>query len=302
MIESIGPGTSLAELSEEEFEELHGLLEEQTTGERGGPAARLAAFLGLWRTIDGTNLRVGLRRGDTFVPAETLGSDVVKRGDKVNVVMRQMYLPNLPHDRCVAQVTWQASHWFEDGKKTEVSHVTSCDAGSAGSAAAVGLPIFEGLKVAEGIGLKIAIYVMADRSSQAILDLLGSSVVSSGLKLGGKFNPIFAMTGPYIQAAIAGLTKASKRNFKLVNWLVGFGVGDAPVPLAYGEYILLDGIIRIGREENTLAWSDLKWDKDRECPVYCEGAFRSPYLMLRVLRGQEDGLKSPRGNKEQGWG
>jgi hypothetical protein len=288
MIENFGPGTPLAALPEEEFQELHGLLEEPASGEHGGPAARLAAFLGLWRTIDGTNLRVGLRRGDKFVGAETPGAEKVQRGDKVNLVMRQMHLPNLPHDRCVAQVTWQASHWFEDSKKSEVSHVTSCEAGKAGSAAAVGLPIFEGLKVTEGIGLKIAIYVMADRGSQPILDLLGSSIVSSGLKLGGKFNPVFAMTGPYIQAAIAGLTKASRKNFKLVNWPVGFGVGDAPVPLAFGEYILLDGIIRIGREENTLAWSDLKWDKDRECPVYRDGAFRSPYLMIKVLRGEKD--------------
>lgn len=288
MIEQIGPGKSLAELSEEEFEELHGLLEEPAAGEHGGPAARLAAFLGLWRTIDGTNLRVGLRRGGKFVPADTPGSEKAERGGKVNLVMRQMYLPNLPHDRCVAQVTWQASHWFEDGKKSEVSHVTSCDAGVAGSAAAIGLPIFEGLKVTEGIGLKIAIYVMADRGSQPIIDLLGSSVVSSGLKLGGKFNPVFAMTGPYIQAAIAGLTKASKRNFKLVNWPVGFGIGDAPVPLAFGEYILLDGIVRIGREESALAWSDLKWDADRECPVYRDGAFRSPYLMIRVLRSHKE--------------
>lgn len=55
---------------------------------------------------------------------------------------------------------------------------------------AVGLPIFEGLKVTEGIGLKTAIYVMADRGSQPILDLLGSSAVSGGLKLAGKFNPV----------------------------------------------------------------------------------------------------------------
>ena len=288
MIEQIAPGKSVAELSEEEFQELQGLLEEPVVGEHGGPAAKLAAFLGLWRTINGTNLRVGLRRGNDFVPAETPVSEKVEYGEKVNLVMRQMYLPNFPHDRCVAQVTWQASHWFDDGKKSEISHVTSCEAGEAGSAAAVGLPIFEGLKVTEGIGLRIAIYVMADRSSQPILDLLGSSAVSGGLKLAGKFNPVFAMTGPYIQAAIAGLTKASKRNFKLVNWPVGFGVGDAPVPLAFGEYILLDGIIRIGREENTLAWSDLKWDKDRECPVYKDGAFRSPYLMIRVMRGQKD--------------
>jgi len=288
MVEEIGPGKSVAELSEEEFEELHDALEEPVIGEHGGPAARLAAFLGLWRTIDGANLRVGLRRGESFVAAEASRADRVERGDKVNLVMRQMYLPNLPHDRCVAQVTWQASHWFEDNKKSEISHVTSCDAGTAGAAAAVGLPIFEGLKVTEGIGLKVAIYVMADRASQPILDLLGSSAVSGGLKLAGKFNPVFAMTGPYIQAAIAGLTKASKRNFKLVNWPVGFGIGDVPVPLAYGEYILLDGIVRIGREESTLAWSDLKWDKDRECPLYQDGAFRSPYVMIRVMPSRKD--------------
>jgi hypothetical protein len=290
MIEQIGPGKSLAELSEEEFHELGRLLEEPLlVGEHGGPAARLAAFLGLWRTIDGTNLRVGLRQGDSFVPAEMCDSDqVVQRGDEVNLVMRQMYLPNLPYDRCVAEVTWQATHWFKDGKKSDVSHVTSCDAGRAGSAAAVGLPIFDGLKVGEGIGLKIAIYVMADRGSQPILDLLGSSIVSGGLKLGGNFNPVFAMTVPYIHAAIAGLTKASRRNFKLVNWPVGFGLGNAPVPLAFGEYILLDGIIRIGREAHTLAWSDLKWDRDRECPIYRDGALRSPYLMMRILPAQQD--------------
>jgi hypothetical protein len=105
--------------------------------------------------------------GNDFVPAETPGSERVEQGDKVNLVMRQMYLPNLPHDRRVAQITWQASHWFEDGKKSEVSHVTSCEAVAAGSAAAVGLPIFERLKVTKGIGLRTAIYVTADRGSQA---------------------------------------------------------------------------------------------------------------------------------------
>ena len=125
---------------------------------------------------------------------------------------------------------------------------------------------------------------MADKDGQPVLELLGSNVVNSGLKLGGKFNPVFAMTVPYIQAAITGLTRASKRNFKLVNWTVGFGTGGAPVPLVYGDYILLDGVIRIGREQDILAWPDLKWDKDRECPTYRDGRFASPYVMLTVSR------------------
>jgi hypothetical protein len=286
MTEEIESGKPLAALSQDEFEELHALLEEQVEGEHGGPAARVAAFLGLWRTMDGANLRVGLLQDESFVPVNTSGFEQVNQGDSVNLSLRQMYLPNLPHDRCIAQATWQTSNFFTDGKRATVSHVTSCDAGMVGTAAAVGIPIFEGLKFTDGTGLKLSIYVMADKASQPVLDLLGSDVVSSGLKLGGKFNPVFAMTVPYIQAAITGLTKASKRNFKLVNWMVGFGTGGAPVPLVYGDYILLDGVIRIGREQNVLAWPDLKWDKDRECPIYRDGRFTSPYVMLTVSRSK----------------
>lgn len=89
---------------------------------------------------------------------------------------------------------------------------------------------------------------------------------------------------PYVEAAVAGLTKLSRRNFKLASWPVGFGTGDAPVPLSYGDFILLDGTIRQGRETHSLAWSDLTWDGGREVPKYRSGALRNLYLILRVQR------------------
>jgi len=149
---------------------------------------------------------------------------------------------------------------------------------------AVGLPIFHSLKVQKGLDLNLGIYAMADRDSQPIIELLQSSPISGGLKLATAFNPAFGMTVPYIQAAITGLVRLSKRNFKLASWSVGLGVAGASVPLVYGEYILLDGIIRVGRDWQPVAWSDLKWDQDRECPTYAGGAFRNPYLIWTVER------------------
>ena len=106
----------------------------------------------------------------------------------------------------------------------------------------------------------------------------------SGLKLAGRFNPIFGMTVPYVQAAVAGLTKLSKRNFKLANWTFAFGIGGESYPLCYGDYIALDGIVRAGSVSQPLAWSDLAWDQDHECPIYQGGPFRNPYLLLGVQR------------------
>lgn len=281
------PGVDVADLGEDDFDKLYDELEEDLNVERGGPAARLAAFFGFWRPPSGHNLRVGILSGDKFLPVDTPNLDLVREGEAVNLVLNRFYLPDLPHERCTAQVMWTAAHWFRDSKKTQVTHTTACNADELGTASAVGLPVFEGLRVKDGIGLNVTIYVMADRASQPILDLLSSPVVSGGLKLAGKFNPIFAATGPYIQAAIKGLIQSSKKNFRLVNWLVGFGTGAAPVPLAYGDYILLDGIVRLGREGTALAWEDLRWDASRECVMYQDGRFRNPYLMMRVLRNSE---------------
>ncbi len=295
MVESLGSGVPIAEMSEDEYKAVVGSVQEDVEheGQRGGPMSRLAAFFGYWRTLDGSNLRVGLRRGDTFVPANSPGAEIVRPGDRVSLVLRQLHLPHLPHARCVAQLTWEASHWFDDRKKAQVMHVTSCDASEAGTAAAVGLPIFVGLKVEEGIGLKISIYVTADKECQPILDLLGGAEIRKGLALAGRFNPVFAMTGPYIQAAVTGLVKMSRKNFKLATWSIGFGLADAPVPLAYGEYILLDGVIRTGRQQRQLAWPDLVWNEHEERPTYLGGAFAAPYMMVRVLRHTGAGAAEP---------
>jgi hypothetical protein len=280
------PGTPVAKMTEGEFEELFDLLEEPIVGERGGTIARVASFLGFWRASHGANLRVGLRQHDAFVATKSPDCELVKTDDKFNLILRQAYMPDLPHDQCVVQLTWRTGHWFEDNEttETEIAHTTSCAAEPAGTAAAVNLPIFHDLKARKGLNLNVGIYAMADRGSQPILDLLGSSTVSQGLQLAGKFNSAFAMTVPYIGAAISGLTKLSKRNFKLASWPVGFGVQDRAVPLAYGDYILLDGMVKIGRQSSALAWSELKWDPDRECVTYQGGAFRNPYLILGVER------------------
>jgi len=277
---------SIAELSDEELKALADALEDEPEGQRGGQLARVASFLGLWRSIDGANLRVGLREGDSFMHAKDSATERVKPGDAVSIVLGQLRLPNLPHDRCSVQVTWQASHWFDDAEKIQIAHVTTCDASEDGSATAVGVPIFDGMKVEDGIGLSIGIYVSADKESRSIVDLLGGSAFSSGLKLAAKFNPVFAMTGPYIQAAVGGLTRASRRNFKVTNWKVGLGNNDSPMPLVYGDYILLDGILRSGRETHTLEWSKLTWDGQRDAPAYDGQLLRAPYLTLRIMRSR----------------
>jgi hypothetical protein len=137
--------------------------------------------------------------GNDFVPAETPGSERVEQGDKVNLVMRQMYLPNLPHDRRVAQITWQASHWFEDGKKSEVSHVTSCEAVAAGSADS---------HLCHG---------RSWQSSPLSICWVGSAI-SGVLKLVGKFNPVFAMTDNTLQLR---LQVSPKRRSEIPSWSTG---------------------------------------------------------------------------------
>jgi hypothetical protein len=281
----IWPGSAVADMQEADFEEVFDLLQEPSAGEYGGASSRIASFLGFWRSSSMENLRVGVRQATDFVPASTANLDLVKTDDIVNLRLRQLYMPDLPHERCVVQVTWHTTHWFNDKKSAEIAHVTSCDAGKAGTGTAVGLPIFRNLAVERGLDLNVGIYAMADRGSQPIIELLQSHAISRGLKLAGVFNPAFGMTVPYIEAAVTGLTKLSKRNFKLANWTLGFGSETAPIPLFFGEYILLDGIIRIGRDTHALAWSDLKWDVSSECPTYQDGAFRNPYLILTVEPG-----------------
>ena len=120
MSDEVWPGTSVAELSESDFEELYDLLEKQdpAAGHHGGAVARLATFLGLWRTLQGANLRIGLKQANVFVSAETAGpADMVQVGDKVRLILRQLFVPDLPHERCVVQLTWRASHWFSREEK-----------------------------------------------------------------------------------------------------------------------------------------------------------------------------------------
>lgn len=278
---------SIAELSEEELKDLEDVLVEEPEGRRGAELARVASFLGIWKSMDGANLRVGLREGDSFRPVKDGSAERVKPGDAVSIVLGQLMLPNLPHDRCSVQVTWQAAHWFDDAKKTQIAHVTTCDASEDGSATAVGVPIFDGMKVVDGIGLNISIYVSADRESRSIIDLLSGPAFSGGLKLAAKFNPIFTMTGPYIEAVIGGLARASRRNFKVTNWKIGLGGGESTYPLVYGEYILLDGILRTGTVTRTLEWSNLNWDAQRDAPIYENALLRAPYLTLRVMHSTQ---------------
>jgi hypothetical protein len=279
------PGAPVGDLSKEEFEALVEQLKEPGEGQHGGEWARLLAFLGFWHSHKGANLRVFCREGENFVATDSATSTLVGPSDKIALVQKQLYMPDLPHDRCVVQLSYRADHWFEAEKKKEaVAHVTSCDAGRAGTAAALNLPIFDGFQAKDGLRLELGLYAMADRGSQPILELLGSSEVAGGLKLIGKHNPAFAMTVPYIEAALSGLTKLSRRNFKLANWKLGFGGRGTSIPLAYGEYILLDGIVQVGRSTTDLSPTDLKWDPGRQAPRYKGGAFRNPYVILEIIK------------------
>lgn len=279
------PGSSIADLSEEEFTALTNDLKEPLEGSHGGEWAALMAFLGFWKSHKGSNLRVFRRDGENFIAADSATMTPVGANDKIALVQKQLFMPDLPHERCVVQLSYRADHWFEKEKKKDaVAHVTSCDAGTAGAAAALNLPIFDGFKPVDGLRLELGIYAMADRGSQPILELLGSSEVAGGLKLVGRYNPAFAMTVPYIQAALSGLTKLSRRNFKLANWKVGFGGSGTSIPLSFGEYLLLDGVVRIGRSATDLLLSDLKWDVERQTPRYKGGAFRNPYVVLEITR------------------
>jgi hypothetical protein len=278
------PGSPLSELSPAEFKALTDNLKEPTEGQHGGELAKLMTFLGFWHSLKGGNLRVFRREGEDFVATDSTSANPASPTDKIVLVQKQLYMPDLPHKRCVVQLSYRADHWFEDGKKAAIAHVTSCDAGPAGAAAALNLPIFDGFQPRDGLRLELGLYAMADRGSQPILDLLGSSEVAGGLKLIGRHNPAFAMTVPYIQAALVGLTRLSRRNFKLANWKVGFGGAGTSIPLAYGEYILLDGIVRIGRNTTDLSFADLKWDAGRQAPRYKGGAFRNPYVILEILK------------------
>lgn len=279
------PGASIADLSEEEFTTLTNDLKEPLEGSHGGEWATLLAFLGFWKSHKGGNLRVFRREGESFVAADTATTRPVGANDKIALVQKQLYMPDLPHERCVVQLSYRADHWFEDEKKKDaVAHVTSCDAGNAGAAAALNLPIFDGFQPKDGLRMELGLYAMADRGSQPILELLGSSEVAGGLKLIGKHNPAFAMTVPYIQAALSGLTKLSRRNFKLANWKLGFGGPGTSIPLAFGEYILLDGIVQVGRSTTDLSFTDLKWDEGRQAPRYKGGAFRNPYVIIEIIK------------------
>lgn len=279
------PGSSVADLSEEDFTALTNNLKEPLEGSHGGEWATLIAFLGFWKSHKGSNLRVFRREGENFVAADSSTTTPVGANDKIALVQKQLYMPDLPHERCVLQLSYRADHWFEEEKKKDtVAHVTSCDAGRAGAAAALNLPIFDGFQPKDGLRIELGLYAMADRGSQPILELLASSEVAGGLKLIGKHNPAFAMTVPYIQVALSGLIKLSRRNFKLANWKLGFGAIGTSIPLAFGEYILLDGIIRVGRDTTDLSFTDLAWDAGRQAPRYKGGAFRNPYVILEITR------------------
>ncbi|MDG4851353.1 MULTISPECIES: hypothetical protein [unclassified Mesorhizobium] len=279
------PGAPVAMLSNEELDKLQEVLREPSEGHHGGEVARVLSFLGFWHSQTSANLRVLRREGANFVDPATPTPTPINPGDRIALVQRQLYMPDLPHDRCVVQLSYRADHWFAaEKKKDSVAQVTSCHAGEAGTAAALNLPIFDGFQPKDGLHLDLGLYAMADRGSQPILDLLGSPQIAGGLKLIGKYNPAFAMTVPYIQAALAGLTKLSRRNFKLANWQVGFGYPGTSIPLAYGEYLLCDGIIRVGRSSTNLEIGDLKWNAAQQSPSYKAGAFRNPYVMLEIIK------------------
>lgn len=278
----LNPGTAVKDLTEDEFNILMDEFDMPSGVERGGASTRIAAFFGFWRKPS-ANLRVGIRVGNGFVPVGNSRLARVTEDESINLVLSCFHLPNLPSQQCIAQLTWTASHWFSKSRKEQVSHTTACRAGELGTASAVGLPVFGNLRAKDGIELSIGVYVMADKGSEPILDLLSGPVLRGGLKLAGTFNPVFAATGPYIQAAIRGLMRSSRKNFKLVEWFVGLGVGNAPFSLCYGEYILLDGMVRTGTSADPLDWEKLRWQPNEERVTYGGSAFHNPYLMVHVL-------------------
>jgi hypothetical protein len=263
----------------------HEGVEQGLPADRGGPFfSRIATFLGVWRPPDGWNLRVGVKIGNSFVPADQHKIERVKANDRINVVVRQMFAPTLPYRYCTLQIDWRAVHWFGDDNRRDVAHITSFDATSDAPGSAVGLSVFRDLSPRGGLDLDLRIYAMADRKSRVIVDLLRSPALSAGLNLAGTSSAVLGMTVPYVQAAIAGLTKFSRRNFKLAHWKFGFGLETDHIPLSYGDYILLDGTMRLGSVVAPLAWSDLTWNPAEEQPKFKGSALRNPYLMFSVQR------------------
>ena len=277
---------SLGELSEDEISEIvdeFSKPEEDETAEtsRGGPASQLLSFLGFWRSRPGRNLRVGMRKANGFIPADKVETGLFGSGDSVNIVMRQLFMPDLPQQ--VRRPTGVGRLPFLRGLEQCVAHLISCDASSVTTASTLGAPVFRGLRGEQGLDLSIKIYAMAERQTQPILELLDNDLLKQGLQLGGKFNPVFGMTVPYIDAVIRGLTMNSRRNFKVAEWRVGFGFGlDALFPLAASEYILLDGNVGTVKQPEDVDWDKLAWLENEDRPVYKGERFNNPYLMFKV--------------------
>lgn len=281
-------GTSLGNLSDQDFGEILNEAIELDEHSRGLGLTDGLVFLGFWRTRAGGNLRVGMRRGGDFVGIQSVDHQGHPIRGNIDVVLQRLLLSELPTTTsCAVQMNWSVSHFFSNEPKP-VAHVTCVEASPGTPARAIGIPLFSNLAAQKGLDLKLGLVAVTDPKDNPIINILNNDALKAGLKLAGQFNPVFSSTVSYINAITKGLTEKSRRNYKLAEWRCGLSTDQRDsMPLIEGEYILLDGQLRIEGYDEEIRWEALKWNAQTDRVEYDGKPLTNSHVIINIRPTQE---------------
>lgn len=289
-------GTSLGNLSKQEFIQLMKEAIELDDHSKGIGLTDGAVFLGFWRVRPGGNLRVGMRRGNDFISIQSIDEDIEPIRGNIDVILERLLLSELPTTRsCSVQMNWSVSHFFSNEPKP-VAHITCVEASPRTAARATGVPLFSNLSAQKGLDLKVGLIAVTDPKDNPIMNILSSDALKAGLKLAGRFNPVFASTVSYVNAITKGLTEKSRRNYKLAEWRCGLSTDKRDrMPLVEGDYIMLDGQLHVEGYEEEVRWDTLKWNSQTEQVEYDGQSLTNSHIIvhIRPTRDRDTDAEAP---------
>ncbi len=245
----------------------------------------------MWRPRTGGDLRVGTRGADNrFAAITAIDRPIAPIQGAVDVIMERLLIPHLPSSRCTLQLNWAVTHFFENQSKP-VGHVTCVSADEGAAVRAVGVPLFSNLKANQGIDLVMGVIAITDPASNPVVSILNSEAFNIGVKLVRHFNPVYGTTVSYIRALTTSVLQKKglrAQNFKLLEWRTGLSADSrSRLPLVEGDYIFLDGRIRLDGEDDDVAWERLSWNPSKDRVEYDEMPFENAHMIVQIRPTRE---------------
>jgi len=215
---------------------------------------------------ESTEFKVGLicsdgkvtpARGLSHETARNLGLTPFSEGH-VNINIQKYYVYRMPAKKFKLQLLICAKHLFERNKHADVGHCLIVD-GQQGSHVNIdGASCLRDLYVENDLGIGIGVNLLADKSSEQLIETLDSEILRAGIQLTGIYNPVFPAALSYL-TALCKLLLSSNNNKPIVSHQVTLSstFSQTDIALVAGTYVILQDW---ETDSSKFNWKNYQWD------------------------------------------